>query len=267
VSPLGLLCWRFTIAAAVLWVVVIVRRPPLPNGAGLVRLLGLGGVVLAGEVALYFFGLQHLDAGLAEVLLFLFPAWVVVIGAVVARRAPPVLVVGCTVAAVVGAALCVGASAGDRTRSAGFLLGVGLLVAASVAYACYVVLADGAVARHGALIATTVVVTGAAVSFLCAASLTGASMPGTAQARWAAIGMAVVSTVLAFGLLSAGLARLGSARAAVIATSEPVMAVLLGAWLLGERLTWLQGVGMAMVVAAITVIVWRGPVAAVIKDS
>lgn len=261
VSPLGLLSWRFVIAAIVLWVAVLVRRPAMPDGPGAARLLGLGAVILAGEVALYFFGLQHIDAGLAEVLLFLFPAWVVVIVAASARRAPSAVVTLCTVGAVAGAALCVGASFGGDERSEGFLLGVGLLVAASVAYALYVVLAGGAVARYGALVSTTVVVTGAAASFLVAAMATGAAAPTTPAARWAAVGMAVVSTVLAFGLLNAGLARLSPARTAVIATSEPVMAVLLGAMLLGERLTVPQLLGMAAVVASIAVIVWRGSAA------
>ena len=68
------------------------------------------------------------------------------------------------------------------------------------------------------------------------------------------LGMALFGTVLAFGLLSAGLGRLPAGTAAVISTVEPVVAVILGAVVLGEAVGPLQVVGMVLIVGAVAVL-------------
>jgi len=270
VEPLGLLSWRFVIAALALWAVVAVRRRRTADGAVLPprrRALGtvaLGGLLLAGEVVLYFFGLRLIGAGLAEVLLFLFPAWVVVLTSIRTRVRPSTLVIVCTLIAVAGAGLCIGGSigaAGGAESVAGvrssLLAGAALAVGASISYAFYVVLADARVAADGPLATTTLVITGAAVSLTLAAALTQSRGPHTRTEVLLAVGIALVSTVAAFGLLSAGLALLPVSHAAVIATSEPVLAVILGAVLLGEAVGVWQAVGIVLVVLAIRTILWR----------
>jgi drug/metabolite transporter (DMT)-like permease len=65
---------------------------------------------------------------------------------------------------------------------------------------------------------------------------------------FAALG--VFSTLVPFSLFYAGLARLPAAEAGVVATLEPVIAVLASAALLGEGLRPWQWVGAALVLAA-----------------
>ena len=259
VEPFALLSWRFVLATTIMWVILrwrsrVTREPMLPPRSTTLTLLALGGVLLAFEVALYFLGLQYLSAGLAEVLLFLFPAWVVAITAVLQRRSPGGVVIACAAAAVIGAGLAVGsfASGGDAGPHAVF--GVVLLVGASIAYAVYVVSNSSAVARVGSLRATTLILSGGAISFTLAALLTGSAGPHDTVGIAMAIGMAVFSTVCAFGLLSAGLAYLPASQASVVATLEPVLAVGLGWLFLGEKVSWLQGLGMALVIGAVVVI-------------
>ncbi|MCB0914949.1 MAG: DMT family transporter [Actinobacteria bacterium] len=254
VSPIGLLAWRFGIAAVMLLVVLALRRnsTPLPDAAALTRLLLLGAVVLAGEVGLFFYGLQYLDAGLAEVLLFLFPAWVVVLTAIKRRTWPGALIAGCTALAVGGAALTV--LGGSTLQAANAFDGVVLVLAASVVYAFYIIFSGRSVAAYGALVTTTAVVTGAAISLFAVAVIIDAPGPTTAVGFGVAVGIGVVSTVFAFGLLSLGLSLLPTSHAAVIATSEPVIAVVLGALLLGESVLAGQAAGVLLVVVSIAVI-------------
>lgn len=263
VEPLGLLSWRFAIAAVALWIVLGVRRrsvgAALPAPRRALGTVALGGLLLAGEVVLYFFGLRLIGAGLAEVLLFLFPAWVVLVTSIRTRVRPSGLVIGCTLAAVAGAALSIGGSIGgssDAGRSA-LLAGAALAVGASISYAFYVVLADARVEVDGPLATTTLVISGAAVTLSLAAVITGSTAPHTIEQAALAVGIALVSTVAAFGLLSAGLSLLPVSHAAVIATSEPVMAVILGAALLGEAVGAWQAIGIGLVVLAIGTILWR----------
>jgi drug/metabolite transporter (DMT)-like permease len=257
VDAFALLALRFASAAVILWLLVLVQRARgrvvrSPRRTA-VRVLALGAVVLPAEVILYFSSLHHIGAGLAEVLLFLYPMWVVLITAVVLRTAVSRPVVLCSVGAVGGAALTVGAVEGVD------LVGVGLAVGASIGFACYVVLSGRLVHGMGALVTTAVVVSGAGLTFTVLAVASESRGP-TDAAGWAAtLGLSLVGTVISFLLLTAGLARLPSTDASVISTVEPAVAVVLGAVLLGEQVGVLQVVGVVVVLASVAVLLRLQP--------
>lgn len=259
VEPFGLLAWRFVGAAIVLWALMWWQHrragAVVPQWPRAWRLLLLGAVLLAGEVSLYFIGLQYLSAGLAEVLLFLFPAWVVIITAVWRRTWPGALVVGCTLVAVFGAGLAV--QGGVVGLPGDVMRGAVLLIGASLTFALYIVLSGRAAEQVGPLQTTTLVITGGAVSFVLAALVTGAAGPADPLGFAMAAAIALVSTVLSFGLLTAGLALLPATHVSVIATSEPVFAVILGWRLLSENVSGGQVVGMVLVLGSIAVILLR----------
>ena len=255
VDSFALLALRFASAAVIVWVLVLLRGPlvglGLPPARTLVRVLALGALVLPGEVTLYFASLHDIGAGLAEVLLFLYPMWVVLITAVVLHQPVTRLVAGCSATAVAGAALTVGAVRGVDA------VGVALAVGASIGFACYVVLSGRLVHGVGSLVTTALITTGAAVTFTVAALTTGAHGP-TDVAGWAAtLGLSVVGTVVSFLLLTLGLARMPSTDASVISTVEPAVAVLLGVVLLGEPIGFLQVVGVVVVLGSVAVLVRR----------
>lgn len=253
VDSFALLALRFGSAAILLWLVVATRAArrgwDLPPRRTTLRILALGSLVLPGEVILYFTSLHHIGAGLAEVLLFLYPVWVVLITALVLRQPVSVLVVTCSVAAVAGAALTVGGVEGVD------VVGVLLAVGASLGFATYVVLSGRLVHGAGSLATTVLVVSGAAVTFLVLALATGARGPADAAGWAATAGLSVVGTVLSFLLLTAGLQRLPSTDAAVISTVEPAVAVVLGAVLLGEPVAALQVLGVLVVLGSVAFLV------------
>jgi drug/metabolite transporter (DMT)-like permease len=179
--------------------------------------------------------------------------WVVLITAVVLRQQVSRLVALCSVAAVGGAALTVGAVEGVD------LAGVLLAVAASVGFACYVVLSGRLVHGVGALLTTALVITGAAVTFSVVALVTAAHGPTDAAGWAAALGLSVVGTVVSFLFLTSGLARIPSTDASVISTVEPAVAVALGVVLLGESLGVVQVLGVAVVLTSVAVLLRLAP--------
>ena len=253
VDSFALLALRFGSATLVVWALVPTLGPrrgrERPRRGTVLRVLALGAVVLPAEVTLYFASLHHIGAGLAEVLLFLYPMWVVLISAVVLRQPVTRLVVCCSVAAVAGAALTVGAVSGVD------LLGVLLAVGASLGFACYVVLSGRLVHGVGSLLTTALVTTGAALTFTAAALATGSRGPSDIAGWAATAGLSLVGTVVSFLLLTLGLARMPSTEASVISTVEPAVAVLLGVVLLGEPIGVLQVVGVAVVLGSVAVLV------------
>ena len=62
-----------------------------------------------------------------------------------------------------------------------------------------------------------------------------------------AVLLALVSTVAAFVLYTSGLKHLEASKASILATVEPIIAVLTGVLFLGEHLRGWQVLGMALV--------------------
>jgi drug/metabolite transporter (DMT)-like permease len=99
-------------------------------------------------------------------------------------------------------------------------------------------------------------------------SLPGLARDITAGPALAALGLAVICTALAFVLFFALIAEVGGVRATVITFVNPAVAVVLGALVLGESVTWLTGVAFALILAGSVLSTRRkvpadaGPVAA-----
>ncbi|WP_433085158.1 DMT family transporter [Dactylosporangium sp. CA-052675] len=86
-------------------------------------------------------------------------------------------------------------------------------------------------------------------------ALARAVTPGPALA---ALALAVICTALAFVLFFALVAEVGGVRATVITFVNPAVAVLLGALVLGEAVTWLTGVAFALILAGSILATRRG---------
>ena len=68
------------------------------------------------------------------------------------------------------------------------------------------------------------------------------------------LGMIVFSTIIPVVTFLAGLERIGPTNAAMLSTLEPVVTVLLAAWLFGERLMPIVMVGGGLILAAVVLL-------------
>jgi drug/metabolite transporter (DMT)-like permease len=108
-----------------------------------------------------------------------------------------------------------------------------------------------------ALVATFLLVVGAAVTFVIAALFVRELYLPTALSVWSTIVvLALVSTVIAFSTLIKGLSVLGPVRTAIIATVEPFFTAMLGVAVLGNQLTLTTLVGGILIAAAVLLIQW-----------
>jgi drug/metabolite transporter (DMT)-like permease len=124
-------------------------------------------------------------------------------------------------------------------------------LAAAFLYAGYVVASSRVVGTAGPLASSTVVLASAAVSYGLLVLVRGPVLPGTPEGWAALVGLTLVSTVMATLTFFAGLERVGPVTASLLSAVEPVVAVLLGAAFLGERLSLLQGVGGLLILVAV----------------
>jgi drug/metabolite transporter (DMT)-like permease len=251
-STLGVLSVRFAVAGAVLLVLAALAKQRLPRGRKLLAVAALGGVGYVGESACYFLALQRTSAGLTALLLYVYPALVVLLAAAVARRAPDRFTLGLVALALAGTALTIGRPGG------GALLGVALGLAAAATYSIYIVVSAHVVSGLAPLAVSGVVMAAAGLVDGTAALVVRPALPQHAHGWAAVVGVALVGSVVAVWAFFEGLRRLGPSDTAVVSTLEPVVSVVLGAVVLGEAFGGLQVVGGVLVLAAVVALARHG---------
>lgn len=244
----AVLSGRFLVASAVLWLLVLVlrRRRPARDQVLLGLVLGAGYGVHA---MLFSESLVRLDAGVVDMLLFTYPA-LVVLGAVALGRDRWS----------VRAALALGAaSAGTTLVLVGGLssvdpVGALLALASAGVYAAYILTSAGQLRQTDPLTLVALVSTGAAGLLVARGMLVGdVSIDGDASAALlvAAVGLVALAGM---GTFVAGIGRLGPSRASIVSSLQPALTPVLGLAVFGDRLGAAQVVGGALVIAAIVVL-------------
>ncbi|TKC83152.1 DMT family transporter [Trinickia terrae] len=253
---LGLLTLRFAIAGAVLTLIAARRGVVWPRVRAVWPIVGMGGIGYVGQSLCYFTALQHAEASLVALLLYLYPAFVTLLAAWWLGERLTKVKVAALVLCVSGSAVMVGGGHGDS-------LGIALALAAAVIYSLYIVIGARFTRSVDPLATSAIVCVSSALvlAVMCAArASSGAAphVPATSAGWAAALAIALVSTVAALLCFFAGLERLGAARTSMLSTLEPVVTVALAAITLGEALTPLQWAGGAAILAAVLWLVRAG---------
>lgn len=250
VSTPTLIFVRFALASLVLVGVMRVRGIAWPSRRQLLPVAAMGGIGYVGQSYCYFLALEHAQASLVALLLYLFPAFVAVLAAVFLRERISPATAAALVLALTGTALVVGGGSGRP-------LGVALAIGAAVIYSVYITV--GSVVTRGldAIAVATVVCLAAAVVcgvvvLVLAAAGRAPSFPRSGSGWSTLVAIALICTVVAILAFFAGLALLGPTSTSVLSTLEPVVTVALAVWLLAESLSVLQVVGAGLVLAAVT---------------
>jgi drug/metabolite transporter (DMT)-like permease len=268
VTPPALLLLRFTLAAALLAGLLVVRpglraapagstprwgRPGIPGPLVLTG-LGLGAVGFATQAVLYFGALERIDASLVVLVLYTYPLLVTVVAALLGRdRLTPGR------AGALGLASCDTLLVLLGAGGVGFdLVGVALAFGSAVTYTGYILVADTVVDRIPPVVLAALVMTGASLTLGGRAWLSGGIDLGFGLDGWLWIGsITVVSTVLAMLAFFAGLRRTGPSAASIMSMFEPVVTTTLAALTLDEFLTPVQLVGAVVVLSSAALVQLR----------
>ncbi|MDJ0784406.1 MAG: DMT family transporter [Desulfosarcinaceae bacterium] len=239
----------------------------LIGGPALLLLAGLRGQLVHLSTAVPKRWLLLAAVGVAAYQIFFFKAVAttgVAVGTLVTMGSSPVIaglfgrVVGerldrnwavCTLLATAGCILMVlpGASASLQVDPVGILLGL----SASSGYCLYLLAARRVTNQMPALLAIAVI--------LCLAAIL--TLPNLAAAHWdlwltprgisVALFLGLFATAAAYLLLTIGLSTTPMARTATLMLAEPLVAALLGIFLLAERVALMSGVGMGLLLCGL----------------
>ncbi len=247
-----LLATRFTLAAAIFWAIVGVRRgrgvsSARPPRRTVLVALALGVLGYSAQAGFFFSALRHIDVSLTSLLLYTFPVLVCAGAVALGRERYEPWKAGVLALASAGTALVLLGGGGGPVQATGVLLGLG----AGVTYSVYILVAEAAIGRIDAWLFSALVTSGAALTFAVTGVVNG-GLSAASAAGWLWMGaIALVSTVVAISTFLLGIARVGSSTASIVSTVEPVLTVTLAVLVLGEALGPAQLLGGALVIAAV----------------
>jgi drug/metabolite transporter (DMT)-like permease len=245
------MAWRYVLGALLLFGLVGIRQLRSVPNQRIFQLLVIGGIGQALITYLSLYALEFISVGPLAFLFYTYPAWVALLAAVrKTERLTPIRVLALSLA-LVGVTVMVGTSATERLNPTGVLLAL----ASALLYSAYLPSLEHLQRDIPPLVATFLLIAGAAVSFVVGALITGRLYLPVGLTVWSNILLlALVSTVIAFSSLIMGLSVLGPVRTAIIATVEPFFTALLGFAVLGNQLSVTTLIGGVFIAAAVLLI-------------
>ena len=252
VDKYAALALRFAVASAILVPVAAVRRTGGISAPVLAGLLLFGGGGYVAHSLCYFTALEYASPGLVGLLLYLYPALVALAGRVLFGERLGGARLAAIAVALAGTALTVGPLGGR-------LPGIMLALACAVIYGAYIVACSRVTRGVDPVISSSVIIAGAAVSYVVIAVARRSPLPPTVNGWMIVLAMAVISTAIAIATFFAAMRRIGATSASVGSTLEPLVTVALSFMVLDERLSTTQLFGGAMIVAAVAWLATRPP--------
>jgi drug/metabolite transporter (DMT)-like permease len=250
---------RSVLALPLFWIFVSarqglgeVRRTPW----GLAAIAAFAGFICYTVGALLdFYALTMIDVSIERVLLFSYPAYVVLFTALLTRKLPGWGIVGAAALTYLGIFFVVGGF--DIAALRGNLVGATYVLMAAVTTATYFMLGERFIPKLGSarftLFAMTASTLALVAHFLIHHSVL--ELANVTASGWLLLmGLATVCTFFPALMQTEGVQRLGAERAAVVSTAGPPTTIILGWLLLGESLSAYQALGVALILIGIAVV-------------
>lgn len=265
-----MLFWRFWVSLPVFLVVLYFVKAWPKSRLFFAKAMLVGAVGIGLEASLFFMTLKEVGAAMTGVLLYLYPPFIALIQYWVFKKklqfqewlAVGLALFGCALTVMPTETGAVGANAPVQVSAYGLLLGV----LTALWYAVYLIVGEKLVSKHEhekPIVSSFGIAVGASFSFtilLCLNLLEAGTfnlhvhLIDKNLAIFSVLGLALVSTALPFATLYIGMAKIGATKASIVSTTEMVFTLILAALCLGEKLTWIQGVGAFLIMLSVLLI-------------
>ncbi len=253
-TPLSALTWRFLLAGLILWIFYFAIRGKNFDKKKFKSVFLLGVLGFSTQAGLFFCTVRYLDVSLAALLLYLYPAFVVVFGRIFYGKKVTRNQIIAIATSFVGGVLALrpGTASGNTSVSA---VGVAFGIGCALWYSNYLLVSERVLKNVDAFFATSSLSFGAALVFTTLTVARGEFFVPHSFREWELVGgVAIVATVLPILTLFASIRRIGAARASLVSSFEIVPTVAAGAIVLGERLHWVQWLGALFIVMSVVLI-------------
>lgn len=245
---------RFSLAAAMMWVVFLVMRRPMPDRGAVLGSTLYGVFAFGGAFAFAFYALVELEAGFGQVLLAIVPLLTVILAAVQGQERIRLDAVVGSLLALVGIVIMTGLSFEAP------LISVLAAIASAACFAEATVLVRRYPGIRPLTLNTVGLTAGAIVLFLITLITDDQIVLPEMTQTWLAVGyMVVIGTGIVFSLYVYVLQFWPASRGAYSFVLIPPFTALFGAWLLDERIGLAFTIGASLVLAGVYYGALRGP--------
>lgn len=254
IDPVTMLALRFAIAMPFFWAAVYFFPSPKVSARDLLYL------VLSGLLGLYaaaladFYGLLYIDASLERVILYTYPALVMVWATVFFKERLGGKKLVSIVLTYAGLALVLKIFEGV---GGAHLIGAGLVLFSAFIYSLSYILTEVLSRRVSGVKMSAYATTAAGTAFI--ATWRASSVPTEPEVWGLLVILAIVSTFIPVLTLALGIKRVGASRAALVSFIGPVSTAVLAYFILGEEMDLVQLAGMGLVIAGVLVISLEKP--------
>jgi inner membrane transporter RhtA len=249
IDTVSTLVWRYLVALSVLLPLALFGHRLVDEWQRGGRWLFLNGLTLGTfQVFCYFKAVETLPTSVVITIFYCYPLLAVMLDRMLFRIPVTTATVAGILTIVAGVALT--SLPGFRGGSLD-LTGVFYVLLSAVGYAAYIAAAYPATRKLPPVASATFIYLAYLLTFGTAAIIGGFAIPSS-QSQWLAIlFIGTLGGALQILSFAFALPRLASSGYAVIVCLEFVTVVLAGVWLLGETLTPIQWLGIALVLAGI----------------
>ena len=243
-SASTMLFWRFLIASILVFIIFLPQLRTLKSSSKQMLIAFLGGAFFYGlSTMLYFYASLYIGSGLSMVIFFTYPVLIMLINYFFYGQSIPGIYYVATLIILIGMVLLI-----DMDEVGFDLLGIGLGLASSFFYACYIVSSKKNIMPPS--LSTLMVCLGCMTTSLIVALLDNTLIVPKAMSTWLnLLGIGVVATVIPILLMLHSLKYISSEKASLLSVLEPVFVVIFGVLLLGETLKPIHALGVVFVLA------------------
>ena len=246
---------RLVVGAASIGIYIVVFRKFFSKAtpATILLLLVLGAVDYGIGGLLYIASMLYIDASLAFLLVYTFPALVVVFSALIDRERLTLRKVLAVIITFIGVALVL--EVGGAVREDAWI-GVAFVLSSAFIFAVYILICEGLMSRYTSSQLGFLSIAGGALIMLAVIPFTSVRFDLLSDPRSILIIVlvSIVGTSLAMILFFMGVKIIGATTASIVTTVEPVFVVLLAWLVLGETLSLLQMAGTALLMFGVALV-------------
>lgn len=257
-DPDSVLFFRYLFAIPILGIMLKARgRSFKLKRKEVFPLIILGWLVALSSLTL-FQSYNHMEAGIASTILFVYPIIVALIMALFFKEKITLQTILCIFLALSGIGLLY--QSGDGATLS--LIGVGLVMTSALSYAIYIVGVNRPILKDVATLKVTFYILLFGLSLFLVRVDFGQSLQ--IVDKWYLwgnlIALAVFPTAISFLCTTQAIQYIGSTPTAILGALEPVTAVFFGVTIFGEALTPRLGCGIILIILAVTFIIAGGSI-------
>lgn len=260
IEPDQVVALRMAGSALILFLAVALVRPYLLKirWYDLPHFIGLG----VGSIALfnwcYFTVMNEASLSIAVVLLYTSPVFVALISRFVFKEKITMNKLAAILLTIAGCALVAGLLPGGAGGMSLSILMIGLL--SGLCCGLYSILGKFVTPKyHSITITAYTMLTGGVVMIPFSGLLANEEAIQEPMMWMYGLGGILLSTIAAYILFTIGLKYIESGKAAILSTVEPMVAIVIGVFAFGDRLSSWQGLGIVLIFSAVVLSIYSRP--------